>query len=249
MIQLNVPAVSKLLKRSLPVVCFLQLVTSHAEPPHPILSITSNSGSAANTVISTWTEAQYTNNFTPRYAPRDEDSGFGAAVVSGDTGWSWSSSNPTQITSTPSGTVFPSTTAFTVQTQAVTTFTGNTVQAPYYFRAGSSSSKSFVFNVISLHQLGKRDGDFNNLMGAYVNTNLTQSARDGYARRIAIELLDWARWYPDYTLTGKNSASFINTSPSYVLATDLQRASDHNGLAHEWTDTPLKALDAIYDSA
>src|SRR5581483_1122847 len=169
-------------------------------------------------------------------------------VVSGDTGWSGSSSAPNQIVSTPSGTVFPTTTNYQAQTQAVTTFTGHTVQAPYYLRAGSSS-KSFVFNLIAYSQLGKRDGDLSNLMGAYVNTGLSQSARDGYARRIAIALLDWARWYPDYTLTGKNSASFINTSPSYVLATDLQRASDHNGLAHEWTDTPLKALDAIYDSA
>src|ERR1043166_294139 len=136
-----------------------------AEPPHPILSITSNSGSAANTVISTWTESQYTNFFTPRYAPRNEDYGFGAAVVSGDTGWSWSSSTPNQITSTPSGVVFPTTTSYTVQTQAVTTFTGSTVPAPYYFRAGSTSSKTFVFNIISYHQLGKRDGDLSNLMG------------------------------------------------------------------------------------
>ena len=28
----------------------------------------------------------------------------------------------------------------------------------------------------------------------------------------------------------------------------MQLASDHNGLAHEWNDTPLKAFDAIYDS-
>src|ERR1051325_1388206 len=81
-------------------------VRAQSEPPHPILSIP-GTGSGASTVLSTWTEAQYTNNFTPRLAPRDKDSGFGGAVVSGDTGWSWSSSNPNQITSTPSGTVFP----------------------------------------------------------------------------------------------------------------------------------------------
>jgi autotransporter-associated beta strand protein len=213
---------------------------------HPILSISSNNGSSANTVINNYTESQYTNFFTPRYGPRNEGYGFGAAVVSGDSGWSWSISNPTNITSTPSGTVLPANTGYPVHTQAVTTFTGDTVQAPYYNAA--SSGKSFVFNVISYHQQGQRDTDFGNLSGAYVNTGLSQSSRENYARRIAIELLDWGRWYPDYTLTGKNSASYINTSPSYILSADAQRASDHNGLAHEWNDTPLKAFDAIYDS-
>ncbi|HZT21826.1 MAG TPA: hypothetical protein VFB55_02855, partial [Verrucomicrobiae bacterium] len=230
---------------------FASLARGADNLPHPILSISSNNGSAADAVLSTWTEAQYTNAFTPRYAPRNESYGFGAAVVSGDTGWSWSPNSPTQIVSTPSGTIFPNpdTVTYPIQTQAVTTFTGHTVQAPYYFRAGSTSGKSFVFNVIAYHQLGKRDSDLSNLAGAYVNTGLNQSSRDAYARRIAIALLDWGRWYPDYTLTGKNSATFINASPTYVLSTDLQRASDHNGLAHEWNDTPLKAFDAIYDSA
>src|SRR4051812_4527048 len=76
---------------------------------HPVLSIGANDGSAASTVLSTWTEAQYTNLFTPRYAPRNEGFNFGQAVVAGDTDWSWSSSSPTQIVSKPSGTVFPAT--------------------------------------------------------------------------------------------------------------------------------------------
>src|ERR1043165_7105394 len=111
---------------------------------HPILSITTNNGSAASTVLSPWSETQYTNAFTPRYGPRNDSYGFAPAVVSGDTDWSWSSSSPTQIVSTPSGTIFPNTTAATypVKTQAVTVFTGHTVDAPYYLRAGSSTAKS-----------------------------------------------------------------------------------------------------------
>src|SRR5262249_32986467 len=159
------------------------------------------------------------------------------------------SSNPNQITSTPSGTIFPTTTAYLAQTQAVTTFSGHTVNAPYYLKAGSTTSKSLVFNLIDYNKLGKLRSDFNSLAPAYVNSGSSPTTRnDTYARRIAVALLDWARWYPDYTLTGKNSASFINTSPSYVLASDLQRGSDHNGLAHEWQDDELKAFDAIYDS-
>src|SRR5215475_16089809 len=79
---------------------------SAQEPPHPILSI-SGSGSGASTILSTYTESQYTNYFVPHQPPRNDGYGFVPAVVSGDTGWSWSASNPNQITSTPSGTVFP----------------------------------------------------------------------------------------------------------------------------------------------
>src|ERR1044071_2085987 len=109
------------------------------EPMHPILTI-SGSGSGASTVTNI-AESTYTNNFTPRTPPRNNQQGFAPAVVSGDTGWSWSSTTPNQITSTPSGTVFPNTNtaAYPVRTQAVTVFlttaTNNltkTVDAIYY---------------------------------------------------------------------------------------------------------------------
>src|ERR1043166_5136975 len=92
---------------------------AQTEPPHPILSISSNNGSSANGILGSWSESAYTNNFVPHWAPRNEDYGFGAAVVSGDTGWSWSASTPNQITSTPSGTIFPTTPSYLIKTQAV----------------------------------------------------------------------------------------------------------------------------------
>jgi hypothetical protein len=223
------------------------LLRAQPEPPHPILGIP-GSGSGANTVLSSWTEGQYTNNFTPRLGPRNDDYGFCPPVVSGDTGWSWNSSNPNQITSTPSGTVFPNGT-YTVLTQAVTVMNGSTVQAPYYLRAGSTTAKSLVFNLIAHNQRSKLRSDLNALAPAYMLSGATHAARNqNYARRIAIALLDWSRHFPNYTVTGKNSATFINTGPSYILGSDLQRASDHNGLAHEWADDELLAFDAIHDS-
>jgi hypothetical protein len=223
------------------------LLLAQSEPPHPILSIP-GSGSGAGTILSSWTESQYTNNFTPRLGPRNDDYGFCPPVVSGDTGWSWSSANPNQITSTPSGTVFPNG-SYTVLTQAVTVMNGNTVQAPYYLRAGSSTAKSLPFNLIAHNQRAKLRSDLNALAPAYMLSGATHAARNqNYARRIAIALLDWARWFPNYTVTGKNNATFINTSPAYIFSSDLQRASDHNGLAHEWADDELLAFDAIHDS-
>src|SRR5258706_3443041 len=222
---------------------------AQTEPPHPILTI-SGSGSGASTILSTWTESQYTNNFVPHQAPRGDAQGFAPAVVSGDTGWSWSSSNPNQIKSTPSGTFFPTNTIYAIHTQAVSVLSGKTVQVPYYYKAGSSTSKSLVFAVIDLHKRDQLRSDFNKLAPAYANSGSTPATRDeSYARRIAIALLDWARWYPDYFMTpGWNQVSFLDVTTNYICNQDNQRASDHNGLAHEWEDDELLAFDAIYDS-
>ena len=88
-------------------------------------------------------------------------------MVSGDSGWSWSSSAPNQITSTPSGIVFPNTNAaYPVQTQVVTVFlttaTNNlttNVNAIYYNKAGSTTSKSMVLNLIDYNKLNQLRSD------------------------------------------------------------------------------------------
>ncbi|HEV2696227.1 MAG TPA: hypothetical protein VG347_25300, partial [Verrucomicrobiae bacterium] len=225
---------------------------------HPILTI-SGSGSGANTVTNI-AESAYTNNFIPHSPPRNSAQGFAPAVVAGDTGWSWSASTPNQITSTPSGIVFPNANAaYPVQTQAVTVFlntaTNNltqTVNAVYYNKAGSTSSKSMVFNLIDYNKLVQFRSDLDKLAPAYINSGSTPAARnDNYARRIAISLLDWGRWHPRYYLTAINSPTYINVTPNFLATTGgfgPQRASDHNGLAHEWQDDELKAFDAIYNS-
>lgn len=241
------------------VLCLAPLILpAQTEPLHPILTI-SGSGSGANTVTNI-AESDYTNNFTPRLPPRNNSYGFVPAVVSGDTGWSWSSSTPNQIKSTPSGITFPNTNAaYPVRTQVVTVFlstaTNNLtkdVNALYYNKAGSTTSKSLVLNLIDYNKLNQLRSDFNKLAPAYVNSGAIPTARnDNYARRIAVSLLDWARWHPSYYLTAINSASFINVTTNYSASLGgfgPQRASDHNGLAHEWSDDELLAFDAIYNS-
>src|SRR3954470_20327149 len=126
-------------------ICVAQFVSS-AEPLHPILTV-SGSGSGASTVTNI-AESAYTNNFIPHTPPRNDAQGFVPAVVSGDTGWSWSSATPNQIKSTPSGTIFPNTNTavYPVRTQAVTVFlttaTNNqvkTINALAYNKAGSTT--------------------------------------------------------------------------------------------------------------
>ncbi|MCE5185925.1 MAG: hypothetical protein LLF76_07350 [Planctomycetaceae bacterium] len=221
-----------------------------AEPPHPILNIGGSSNpTLASNIVNNYTETQYVDNFVPRQSPRNNSYGFVPAVVAGDTGWAWSSSTPNQITSTPSGTVFPTTPAYPVYYQNVLVTSGNTVSMPYYLRAGSSSAKSMVFELINHNKRNKLRSDLNVLAPTYMASGSTHATRNqAYARRIAVALLDWAHYMPDYVMTAKNSASYINAGPDYVLSSDLQRASDHNGLAHEWADDELLAFDAIYDS-
>ena len=234
------------------------LAQSTGEPLHPILTI-SGSGSGASTVTNI-PESVYTNSFTPRTPPRNSAQGFAPAVVSGDSGWLWSSSSPTQIVSTPSGIIFPNTnSAYPLRTQVVTVFlttaTNNlttNVNAVYYNKAGSTTSKSMVLNLIDYNKLTQLRSDFDKLAPAYVNSGGTPATRNNnYARRIAIALLDWARWHPSYYLTDINSPTYINVTPNYLASTGgfgPQRASDHNGLAHEWADDELLAFDAIYSS-
>ena len=217
-----------------------------AEPPHPILSIP-GTGSGANAILANYTEAQYLE-YVPRQSPRGASYGFVPAVVPGDTGWSWNAANPNQLVSTPSGTVFPNPN-YALRTEAVPVLSGKTVDVPYYLAAGSSTRKSLVFAEIDFRKRSKLRSDLLQLAAAYVRSGNSPATRDDrYARRIAVALDLWASCVPDYFMTEKNSATFISAVGFTRLTKDIQRASDHNGLAHEWSDDELLAFDAIYDS-
>ena len=162
-------------------------------------------------------------------APRSFDQGFASIVVPKDTGWSWSAATPNQITSTPSGTVFPNPN-FTLQTAAVPVLSGKTVNIPYYLAAGSTTRKSLVFALIDLNKRGKLQSDLSQLAAKYILSGSSPATRDDrYARRIAVALDSWANAVPDYFMTAKNSASFISAAGFTQLTSDIQRASDHNG--------------------
>jgi hypothetical protein len=223
------------------------LATSQgSEPPHPILPIP-GSGSGAEAILANYTEEQFLQ-FVPMQAPRGAAYGFVPAVVPGDTGWSWNAANPDQLVSTPSGTVFPNA-AYQIRTEAVPVLSGRVVDVPFYLAAGSSTRKSLVFAEIDLRKRSKLRSDLLQLAAAYVRSGDSPATRDDrFARRIAVALDRWATAVPDYFMTEKNSATFISAVGFTRLTRDIQRASDHNGLAHEWNDDELLAFDAIYDS-
>lgn len=217
-----------------------------AEPPHPILDIP-GTGEDAPAILSTYTEEQFVR-FAPEWAPRGKGYGFTAAVVPGDNAWSWSAAAPDVLISLPSGTMFPGP-GYLPLYEPVSVLSGKTVNVPYYLAAGSTTKKSLVFGEISFQKRQQLRRFFDQLAPAYLQSGTSPTSRnDAYARRIAIALDAWASYVPDYYLTNKNSPTFINATPSYVLTSDIQRASDHNGMAHEWNESELRAFDAIYDS-
>jgi len=215
------------------------------EPQHPVLDIPARSANSGDSVLSTWTEQEFIDNFVPRSSPRNESSSHTPMVVPGDNKWEWNSESPNQLTSLPSGTVFPNNDpSYPLQHESVSVLSGKTIQVPYYL-AVDGVSKSLVFAYIDYKKQGKLGGYLNQLAGAYVDGGMTNQA---YARRIAVALDDWATHLPDYFMTKKNKATMLNVGPDYILSADYPRASDHNGIAHEWGDSEVKALDAIYDS-
>lgn len=219
---------------------------ARAEPPHPILDIP-GTGADAPPILSSYTEAQFLR-FAPEWAPRGKAYGFVATVVPNDTAWSWSAAAPDVLISLPSGSVFPSQSYLPLY-EPVALLSGKTVNVPYYLAASSATRKSLVFGEISFQKRQQLRRFLDQLAPAYIQSGTSPASRnDAYARRIAIALDAWANYVPDYYLTNKNSPTFINATPAYVLTSDIQRASDHNGMAHEWNESELRAFDAIYDS-
>ncbi len=219
-------------------------VSLTVEPAHPVLNIPSSSASGANTILSSWTEPVYLDSFIPKQAPRNTR--FAPMIVSGDTFWEWSPSAPNQLTSQPSGTVFPND-SYVIQTQSVSVLSGNTVEVPYY--TALDGTKSLVFALIDYEKSRDLRGHLGRLAGAYMDSGATHTERNqDYARRIAISLNEWAKYTPHYYMTKKNKPNFIDVTPDYILEDDIQRASDHNGLAHEWKPAEVLAFDAVYDS-
>ena len=217
-----------------------------SEPPHPFIA-TNWSSTSAEAILAAYTETQYLE-YVPKQAPRHWDSGFGAAVVPGDTSWSWDAAAPNQVKSMPSGTVFPNA-AYPIQYAAVPVLSGKTVMVPYHLAAGSTTKKSLPYAWIDYSKRAKLRSDLKQLASAYLKSGTGPADRDDrFARRVAVALDAWATAVPDYFMTGKNSPTFISAEGFTTVPSDIQRCSDHNGVAHEWADDDVLIFDAIHDS-
>jgi len=171
----------------------------------------------------------------PHQSPRDL--GF-KCPAGGGTTKTWDPKNPDVLSC--GGKTFPNPTDGHT-TVSVDVLSGKTVAVPVWSVPGGGSA--YVQEVIDLNKAFFLYGALDKLASAYVATK-----DERYARRIALTLNEWAKYVPDYFFTSTNSGTPITVAQAKAQNFNVQRFSDHNGIAHELDAGPIDALDAIYDS-
>ena len=210
-------------------------------PVHPYFPVTSNSGTVTNaqTLVSTYTEAQWLN-FVPLQAPRSLQK---SPADVNNTTWVWSPTTPDQITCSTTGIVFPNA-AYTTLYADVTVMTGKTIKVPYI---NTSKGMTFIQAQIDYQKMAFLSSNLDMLSAAYQLTG-----NETYARYVALALDKLASIVPDYFMTKAwNIDTLVNLNELNTYRstiTFVQRASDHNGIAHELDDNCILAFDRIYDS-
>jgi hypothetical protein len=202
---------------------------------------------AAQAIVDAFSEAQW-RNLVPQQSPRDPGS-VGALErcrPAGAVRYRWDAQDPDHVTFLDAAgaalATYPSDgDGRSYLTVAV--LDGHTVQVPIWNLGGSATS-------CPLQQIIDHEKDaflrarLNTLAAAYASP---ATRTEAFARRIAIALDEWARRLPDYYLTGKNGIRPLEPGEAFPMG-DIQRVSDHNGVAHEVREEPVTAFDAIYDS-
>ena len=197
----------------------------------------------ADRILAETPEAEWAN-LVPRQSPRSSigspEPGF---ERTGAVHWKWDFHHPDQITNEQTKVTFPNDRYPTKQI-AVEVLSGKTVQVPYCTSA-DGKGKFFIDA-----QINHEKREFLCQQLAVLADAYTATGNEKYARPIAIALLEWANVNPDYYLsTGQNNPA--PSSPKEVKASKnifMQRASDHNGFAHEIMGASVVAFDRIYDS-
>lgn len=189
---------------------------------------------AADALLATFTEKQWIA-LAPVQAPRMR----GNDPPDGSKKWIWSPATPNRI-KTAGGLEFPSPER-PYQHQAIKVMSGKTVEVPY---AGTAENMILIEARIDFEKLYFLQKNLPALATAYAATH-----DEKYARRIAVALDAWANGVPDYFMTEKSSARLIDAGEvDKFRDTEIQRASHHNGIAHEIDLEALGAFERIYAS-
>lgn len=211
-------------------------------PTHPYFEVTESATSAiaaANAILAKFTENQWLG-LVPTQAPRSLQ--FSPENVNYDA-WSWTPDNPDSITCTNSGTKFPNK-KFTEYFVSAIPMSGVTLQVPYYKNGGNVT---YVKAQIDYQKLAYLRSVLPTLGAAYYYT-----ADERYARYVALIMENLAGKINDFFMTeGWNKSEIVNKNDLqyyYDNALNVQRVSDHNGLASEYSDKELIAFDRIYSS-
>lgn len=215
--------------------------TTIVSKTHPYYPFTGSSSTvdAALTLVNKYSESQWLD-LIPTQAPRSMQ--FSPACVN-NISWTWDPLIPNQIKCDSSGIVFPNV-AYPVSFAGTKVMTGKIVNVPYY---NTSNGKTYVQAQIDYQKTNFLTSNLPVLGVAYQLTG-----DEKYARYVALALDKWADAVPDYfmteawnksTLVGLDDLNKYRSTIAFV-----QRASDHNGLTHEFHEGEILAFDRIYDS-
>lgn len=219
-------------------------ITNDIRPPYndrPYYPNSYNTGviALASSLVCTYNEFQWLD-LVPTQAPRSLQ--FSPANVN-NTSWTWDPATPNQITCNASGKVFPND-EYPISYASTKVMTGKIVNVPYY---STTKGVTYVQAQIDYQKTSFLTSNLPILSAAY---RLTGDEK--YARYVALALDKWANVVPDYFMTEAwNKTTLVDSSQLDTYRNTIsfvQRASDHNGLAHEFHDGEILAYDGIYNS-
>ena len=215
--------------------------------PRPFFPRGSANAAAAQAIVDGFTEDAW-RRLVPRQSPRDPGTitALARCLPAGATRYTWSSADPDRLTFVDATgkvvAVHPSDgDGRTIQTVMV--LSGRTVEVPVW-NLGGANTACYLQQIIDHEKDSYLRGRLNTLSAAYANP---ATRNEAFARRIAIALDEWAKHLPHYYLTGKNGVRPLSPAEAFPMG-DIQRVSDHNGVAHEVRAEPVTAFDAVYDS-
>jgi hypothetical protein len=215
--------------------------------PRPFFPRAGGNAATAQAIVDAFTEAQW-RNLVPRQSPRDPGSvgSLERCRPAGATGYTWTPQDPDRLTFVAAGGasvgVYPRD-GDGRTTVMVTALSGRSI-AVTVWNLGGANTACPLQQIID-HEKDAFVRSRLNTLAAAQATPATRS--DAFARRIAVTLDEWAKHLPHYYFTGKNGIKPLDAEAALAMG-DVQRASDHNGVAHEIRTEPVTAFDAIYDS-
>jgi Heparinase II/III-like protein len=211
-----------------------------AEPSHPLFATDQGGEKSAEKVYAEYTDKEFLD-LVPRQSPRSGNPCPGSEELASHwTHWQWDPRKPNEIHW--GAFVYPGSIS-QPKFDLVETLSGKTVRVPYY---ETKNGRSYIQAEIDNEKRNHLWQCMEALSAGYSTTH-----NEKYAWRIAIVLDAWANYFPDYFLTtikNRGEAELVSPGQAAKLNWNVRRASDHNGLAHEWSMTDIIALDVIWNS-
>lgn len=183
--------------------------------------------------------------FVPKQSPR----GVCPSPVPGyeySMAWEWDPHSPNQIRCAASGVVFPND-KYPPVFLSVKVLSGKTVEVPYWQTNNFKQTKAGITLVQGQINCSKRNFLVETL--PLLATRYEATGDERFARRVVLTFDAWATYVPDYFITrGWNQLMPLSPEEAEEAGWVVERASTHNGFAHELNAELIAAYDRVRSS-